>query len=93
MAKKVEEVATPVVVEQRRSGLAVAGLVVGAVIVAGALFGGGVLVGAHLPQGQSQAQFGSGGHGGFPGGPNGMGGPGPAAPGQDRGGQNDDSQP
>jgi len=96
MAKKVEEVPVveapvPVVVEQRWSGLAVAGIVVGAVIVAGALFGGGVLVGTHLPQGQGQAQFGPGGQrpqGGFPGGPNGIGGPGPVTP-----GQGDDSQP
>jgi hypothetical protein len=81
----VEEPA-PVVVQpvKGRSGLAIAGIVVGAVIVAGALFGGGVLVGANLAQGPSQAQFGPGGmrpEGGFPGGPNGNGGPGPVMPG------------
>lgn len=103
MAKKVEEVPAPAVVEQpvaveqRRSGLAIAAIAVGALVVAGALFGGGVLVGTHLPQGQGQAQFGPGGRGGFPTGPNGMGGPGPVrlGPGTGQGGQGqtDDTQP
>ena len=60
-----------------------AGIVVGAVIVAGALFGGGVLVGTIIPQGQTQSQYGpgqGGPGGGFQGGPNGNGGPGPVQP-------------
>ena len=92
-------VSVPVLVEKRRSGLVTAGIIVGAVGVAGALFGGGVLVGTHIPSGQSQqSQFGPGGFPGGPGGdrpeggfggPNGGGGPGPAAPGQGQPGNDD----
>ncbi len=82
----VERPAPPVVVA-RTHPLVVAGIAVGAVVIAGLLFGGGVLVGTHIPTGQSQSQFGPG-QGAFPGGPDGMGGPGPVRPGQD-----DDSQP
>jgi hypothetical protein len=88
----IEEAPAPVV-ERRRSGLAIAGAVVGAVVVAGALFGGGVLVGTHLPQGSQSQQFGPGGNrpqGGFPGRPGGMGGTGPVRPGQSG---SDDAQP
>ncbi len=77
----------PVLVEKRRSGLVTAGIIVGAVVVAGALFGGGVLVGTHIPT-QSQSQFGpgqGGPRGGFQSGPNGNGGPGPVMPGQGNG--------
>lgn len=63
---------------RRLPGLAIAGITVGAVIVAGALFGGGILVGEHL----SPARGGFGTHQGFPGGPNGFGNRGPITPGQ-----------
>jgi hypothetical protein len=38
-------------------GLAIAGIVVGSVIVAGALFGGGVAVGAHIDGRPGMSQF------------------------------------
>jgi len=64
---------------QRRNGLAIAGIVVGSVLVAGALFGGGVAVGANLP-GIAHSQF---ERPGFPGDDDGIpgGGPGPIQPG------------
>ncbi|MCA0218363.1 MAG: hypothetical protein LCH43_13560 [Actinobacteria bacterium] len=76
----------------RRRGLgggAIAGIVVGSFVVAGALFGGGVLVGSHLPSGMTQSQVGPGfgpgdgdndGRPPFPGG-----GHGPVQPGQNDG--------
>jgi hypothetical protein len=42
-------------------GLAIAGIVVGSVIVAGALFGGGVAVGSHIDSRPGMSQFVQGG--------------------------------
>lgn len=53
-------VAQPVAPRRDLGGLAIAGIVVGSVLVAGALFGGGVAVGAQLPDGMTQSQPGPG---------------------------------
>ena len=87
----------PVAPRRGLGGGAIAGIVVGSLVplkldvrhLAGALFGGGVLVGSHLPSGMTQGQFGPGfgpgdgdndGRPPFPGG-----GPGPVQPGQNDG--------
>lgn len=63
---------TPVVAAEpwRPRGLALTGIIIGAVVVAAALFGSGVVVGLAIPggTGTTQNQFGGGGQGGFPGG-------------------------
>ena len=85
---------TPVVVaaKKRPRKLVLAPIIVGTVIVAGALFGGGVAVGLAIPTGgPGQGQFGPGGNRDFPGGgqrpdmPNGNQG------GQQQGGNDSDS--
>ena len=70
--------------------LRLAALIVGGVVAAGALFGGGVLLGVNLP-GTGQSQF-PGAPGDFPGGDFPGGGPGPVRPGDDTG-QTDTTQP
>jgi hypothetical protein len=77
-------------VARRMPGLAIAAIAVGSVIVAGVLFGGGVVVGTHLPAVGGQFATGERAHHAFPFGPNGQGGPGPARPGQ--GGQDQDGK-
>jgi len=58
-----------VVANKRPRKLVLAAIIVGAVIVAGALFGGGVAVGLAIPTGgPGQGQFGPGGNRDFPGG-------------------------
>lgn len=70
-----------------RSGLAIAGIAVGAIVATGLVFGGGVLVGTQIGGDRGGSQFPQGDDrgplGGFPGGSNGQGGPGAGMPGQD----------
>jgi hypothetical protein len=75
--------------KRKGKGLAVAGIVVGSVLVAGALFGGGVLVGTHLNEFDSGMNETLDGHPPLPGLGNR---PGPDAGGnnQDAGGNNQD---
>jgi hypothetical protein len=65
-----EAPAVPVAAKKRPRKLVLAAIIVGAVIVAGGLFGGGIAVGLAIPTGgPGQGQFGPGGQGGnFPGG-------------------------
>ena len=54
----VEPVETPApVVTRSRRGLTLAAIIVGGVVAAGLLFGGGVLVGTHLPGGGDRPGF------------------------------------
>jgi hypothetical protein len=58
--------AEPIVVRPaRRMRLKIIAIIVGALVVLGAAFGGGVLLGSHLDTGRpTQGQFGNGGPGG-----------------------------
>ncbi len=55
------DVQVPEAPRRRSNALAIAGIAVGSVLVAGALFGGGIAVGVHLPSGGHGYSYGPSG--------------------------------